>query len=70
MARIHSLTVLMAPTRYDTRIPLAETGARGWRMEIPEMDPKKNIQIFPSLLQSEGWHWVPDPCKAPPYTAK
>lgn len=61
MARMHSLTVLMAETRYDTTIPLGETGARGWRTEIPETDPKKNIPIFPLLLQSEGWHWVPRP---------
>lgn len=61
MARMHSLTVLTAATRYNTMIPLAETGARGWRIVIPEMDPKKNIPIFLSLLQSEGWHWVPRP---------
>lgn len=59
MARMHSLTFLMAATRYDIMIPLAETGARDWRMVIPEMDPKKNIPIFPLLLQSEGWYWVP-----------
>lgn len=63
MAHMHSLTFLMAATRYDTMIPLAETGARGWRMVIPEMTLKRAFQSFHYYSKVKGGIGCPDPCR-------
>lgn len=63
MARMHSLTVLTAATRYDTMIPLAETGARGWRIGHQKWTLKRTFQSFYHYSKVKGDIGCPDPCK-------